>query len=64
VRVGVPIASDDAEAAQVTAALVRDLGLDPVVAGPLARAKEFDRGTSIWETGASAQDIRETLGLR
>jgi len=64
VRVGVPIASDDAEAAQVTAALVRDVGLDPVVVGPLSRAKEFDRGTSIWETGASAQDIREALGLR
>ena len=64
VRVGVPIASDDEEAAQVTAALVRDVGLDPVVVGPLSRAKEFDRGTSIWETGASAEDIREALGLR
>jgi predicted dinucleotide-binding enzyme len=64
VRVGVPIASDDAEAAQVVAALVRDVGLDPVIVGALARAKEFDRGTSIWETGASAQDIREVLGLR
>jgi hypothetical protein len=64
VRVGVPIASDDAEAAQVTVALVRDVGLDPVFVGPLSRAKEFDRGTSIWETGASVQDIREALGLR
>jgi predicted dinucleotide-binding enzyme len=64
VRVGVPIASDDAEAAQVVAALVRDVGLDPVIVGALSRAKEFDRGTSIWETGASAQDIREALSLR
>jgi hypothetical protein len=64
VRVGVPIATDDAEAAQVTAVLVRDVGLDPVFVGPLSRAKEFDRGTSIWETGASVQDIREALGLR
>jgi predicted dinucleotide-binding enzyme len=64
VRVGVPIASDDAEAAQVAAALVRDVGLDPVVVGRLSRAKEFDRGTSIWETGASAEDIREALSLR
>ncbi|MBM4185379.1 MAG: NADP oxidoreductase [Gemmatimonadetes bacterium] len=64
VRVGVPIASDDAEAARVVMQLVRDLGLDPVIAGPLARAKEFDRGTSIWETGASAQAIREALGIR
>ena len=64
VRVGVPIASDDEEAAAVVADLVRDMGLDPVYAGPLARAKEFDRGSPIWETGASAQAIRETLGLR
>jgi len=63
-RVGVPIASDDAEAARVAAQLVRDLGLDPVIVGPLARAKEFDRGSSIWETGASAQQIREALGVR
>ena len=64
VRVGVPIASDDAEAAQLVAALVRDVGLDPVVVGPLSRATEFDRGTSIWETGASAEEIREALDLR
>jgi len=64
VRVGVPIASDDEEAARVTAQLVRDMGLDPVIVGPLARAKEFDRGSPIWETGASAQEIRDALGLR
>jgi predicted dinucleotide-binding enzyme len=61
---GVPIATDSAEAARVAAALVRDVGLDPVFVGALSRAKEFDRGTSIWETGASVQDIREALGLR
>ena len=64
VRVGVPIASDDAEASMIIAALVRDIGLEPVIAGPLARAKEFDRGSPIWETGASAQEIRETLNIR
>jgi predicted dinucleotide-binding enzyme len=63
-RVGVPIASDDEEAARITAQLVRDMGLDPVIVGPLARAKEFDRGSPIWETGASAQAIREALGIR
>ena len=64
VRVGVPIASDDEEAAQVVAQLVRDMGLEPVIVGPLARAKDFDRGSSIWETGASAQQIRDALGVR
>jgi predicted dinucleotide-binding enzyme len=64
VRVGVPIASDDENAAAITAALVRDIGLDPVIAGSLSRAKEFDRGSPIWETGASAREIRETLDIR
>jgi predicted dinucleotide-binding enzyme len=64
VRVGVPIASDDEEAARITADLVRDIGLEPVIVGPLARAKDFDRGSPIWETGASAQEIREALGIR
>jgi len=64
VRVGVPIASDDPEAAAITADLVRDMGLDPVQVGPLPRAKDFDRGSPIWETGAGAAEIRETLGVR
>jgi len=63
-RVGVPIASDDEEAAEVVADLVRDLGLDPVYAGPLSRAKELDRGSPIWETGADAAEIRDFLGVR
>jgi hypothetical protein len=63
VRIGVPIATDDREAAEVTADLVRDFGLEPVYVGGLGRAKEFDRGSPIWVTGASAQEIRATLGL-
>jgi predicted dinucleotide-binding enzyme len=63
VRIGVPIATDDREAAEVTADLVRDFGLEPVYVGGLERAKEFDRGSPIWVTGASAQEIRATLGL-
>jgi predicted dinucleotide-binding enzyme len=39
------------------------MGLEPVYVGPLARSKEFDRGSPIWVTGAGAQEIRETLGL-
>jgi hypothetical protein len=62
-RIGVPIASDDEEAMAITAALVRDVGLDPVIVGPLARARDFDRGTSVWETGASAREIRELLNI-
>ena len=63
-RIGVPIAGDDDEAVAITAALVRDAGLDPVIVGPLARAKDFDRGSPVWETGASAREIREALRIR
>ena len=62
-RIGVPIASDDADAIAITEALVRDTGLDPVVVGPLERAIEFDRGTPVWETDVSAEEIREFLDL-
>jgi predicted dinucleotide-binding enzyme len=62
--IGVPIAGDDKEALAIAAALVRDAGLDPVIVGGLARAKDFDRGSPIWETGASAQEIREVLNIR
>lgn len=62
-RIGVPVAGDDDEAVQVVANLVRDAGFEPVVVGPLARAKEFDRGTSVWVTGMTAPQVREALGL-
>jgi len=63
VRIAVPIASNDAEAREIAATLARDFGLDPVIAGGLARAKEFDRGSPIWETGAGAAAVREHLRL-
>jgi 8-hydroxy-5-deazaflavin:NADPH oxidoreductase len=62
-RLGVPIAGDDAQALATVATLVRDAGLDPVVVGPLARSKEFDRGTSVYVKGMTAREIREALGL-
>jgi 8-hydroxy-5-deazaflavin:NADPH oxidoreductase len=62
-RIGIPIASDDEEAIRVAALLVREAGFEPVVVGPLARAKEFDRGTPVWVTGMSAAEVREALGL-
>lgn len=62
-RIGIPIASDDEEAIRVAAQLVTEAGFEPVVVGPLARAKEFDRGTPVWVTGMSAAEVREALGL-
>ncbi len=64
VPIGVPIAGDDAEDRERVAALVRDAGFEPVIVGPLARAKEFDRGTPVWVTGMNAQQVRDALGAR
>ena len=63
VRIGVPVAGDDEDAVAVVADLVRKAGFDPVIVGPLERAKEFDRGTPVWVTGMSAAEVREALGL-
>lgn len=62
-KIGVPIASDDAEAIRVTSELVVDAGFDPVVVGGLARAREFDRGTPVYVRGLTAAQLREALGL-
>ena len=63
-KIGVPIAGDDAEARDIVADLVRDTGLEPVIVGPLARAKEFDRGSPVWVSGQSAAQLRAALNLR
>jgi hypothetical protein len=62
-RIGIPVAGDDAEARNVAAALVRDAGFEPVIVGPLARAKEFDRGTPVWVSGMTAREVRAALNL-
>lgn len=63
-KIGIPIASDDAEAIQLTSDLVVDAGFDPVVVGGLERAREFDRGTPVYVRGLTAAQLREALGLR
>lgn len=64
VPIAIPIAGDSAADREVVAALVRDAGFEPVIVGPLARAKEFDRGTQVWVTGMNAEQVREALGVR
>ena len=64
VAIGVPLAGDDSGDLEQVAVLVRDAGFEPVIVGPLARAKEFDRGTPVWVTGMTADEVREALGLR
>ncbi len=60
-RVGVPLASDDPQALEVAAGLVRDAGFDPVLVGPLARAREFDVGTPVYASNMSGPQVRKEL---
>lgn len=62
-RVGIPLASDDAGALQIAAALVSDAGFDPVIVGPLNRSREFDMGMPVYDTGMSGPEVREALRL-
>jgi 8-hydroxy-5-deazaflavin:NADPH oxidoreductase len=62
-RIGIPLASDDRDALDVTARLVKDAGFDPVVVGGLDTAKRFDVGTSVYNTGMSGPEVRRELGL-
>ena len=62
-RVAVPLAGDDASALQIAARLVQDAGFEPVVVGPLVRAKEFDPGTAVFGKALPARELRRALGL-
>lgn len=61
-RVGIPLASDHKEALEIATGLVRDAGFDPVIVGPLARGKEFEPNTKVYNTGMSGNDLRKILG--
>src|SRR5438309_4144991 len=60
-QVGIPLASDDRSAIDVAAQLVRDAGFDPVIAGPLARGKEFEPDTPVYNTGMTGPEVRKAL---
>ncbi len=62
-KVGIPIAGDDEGALRTASRLVIDAGFDPVVVGPLIRAREFDQGTSVYVTNMTAAQLIEALGL-
>jgi 8-hydroxy-5-deazaflavin:NADPH oxidoreductase len=61
-RVGIPLASDDRDALQIVAGLVRDAGFDPVPVGALARGKEFEPDTRPYNTGMSGKELRKMFG--
>jgi len=61
--VAIPLAGDDAEALRVAARLVKDAGFEPVVVGPLARARLFDVGTPVYTQLLTAEELRAKLGM-
>jgi 8-hydroxy-5-deazaflavin:NADPH oxidoreductase len=62
-KIGIPIAGDDREGLNITAELVKQAGLDPVVVGGLSTSKSFDVGAAVYATSASAKEIRGKLHL-
>lgn len=58
-RIGIPMAGDDQEALAIVASLVRDAGFDPVIIGPLERAKDFARGAPLYGQEITAQEMQE-----
>lgn len=63
-KVAVPLAADDQRALTVAARLVVDAGFEPVVVGPLSRARKFDVGTPVFGRALTAGELRGALGLR
>ena len=62
-RIGMPIASDDAKAVEVASRLIRDVGFEPVLVGPLAMGKHLIPGTPLAgeRTPAEIRKIIPTL---
>ncbi|GMW05626.1 MAG: NADPH-dependent F420 reductase [Gammaproteobacteria bacterium] len=62
-KLAVPLASDDEDALHVAAQLVRDAGSEPVIVGPLAEARLFQRGGPGFRLHTNAPELRRRLGL-
>ncbi len=62
-RLAIPIAGDDPASVKAAAQLVSDAGFDPVVAGGLAKASEFQRGGPGYGQAVTAPELRQILHL-
>lgn len=62
-KLGVPLASDDAQAMQVAAQLVRDINCEPVVTGNLASSTGFQNGGPGFRANTTAPELRRLLGI-
>lgn len=62
-KLGVPLASDDAEALKVAEQLVIDAGSEPVVVGNLKSAKSFQRNAPGFRANTTAEELRRVMNL-
>ena len=60
-KVAIPLAAADEAALKIAIQLGQDAGFEPVVVGPLARAKEFDTGTPVMERRSRQPNCAEAL---
>lgn len=60
-RMAIPIAGDDQPALAVASALVTSAGFDPVVVGPLARARDFAQGAPLYGQQLTAAEMRRRI---
>src|ERR1043166_657063 len=60
-RIAIPIAGDEKAAIEIASRLVRDAGFDPVLIGPLVRAKEFDQGGPLYGKIITAREMQQSL---
>jgi predicted dinucleotide-binding enzyme len=58
-RMAIPLAGDDKDALAVASTLVHDAGFDPVVIGPLARARDFQQGAPLYGLQLTAAEMRQ-----
>ena len=63
-RVGMPVASDDAEAVAIASALIRDIGYEPVLVGGLAMGRHLMPGTPLAGEHAPAEIRRIAATLK
>ena len=62
-KIGVPLASDDAEALKITEKLVRDVGFEPVSV-PLARGREFAPPAPLFTRALPVSQLKKELGIQ
>lgn len=63
-KVGMPIASDDAEAVQIASRLIRDVGYEPVLVGGLAMGRYLMPGTPLAGEHAPEEIRKIAAGLK